>query len=82
MLINEKVKKLVEKFEILEKLENIEELEKIEISKNMKSSMKIYTIMLKRMKIRKKNWQLTSDEAVRYGSAEINQAKLATKLRH
>ena len=41
MLINEKVKKLVEKFEILEKLENIEELEKIEISKNMKSSMKI-----------------------------------------
>ena len=48
MLINEKVKKLVEKFEILEKLE------KIEISKNMKSSMKIYTIMLKRMKIRKK----------------------------
>ena len=30
MLINEKVKKLVEKFEILEKLENIEELEKIE----------------------------------------------------
>ena len=54
MLINEKVKKLVEKFEILEKLENIEELEKIEISKNMKSSTKIYTIMLKRMKIRKK----------------------------
>ena len=80
MLINEKVKQLVEKFEILEKLENIEELEKIEISKNMKSSMT--TIMLKRMKIRKKNWQLTSDEAVRYGSAEINQAKLATKLRH
>ena len=30
MLINEKVKKLIEKFEILEKLENIEELEKIE----------------------------------------------------
>ena len=76
MLINEKVKKLVEKFEILKNSKTLKS------SKRLKSSMKIYTIMLKRMKIRKKNWQLTSDEAVRYGSAEINQAKLATKLRH